>query len=264
MTFEWRRWLASVQPAYSNCATSSGRSQRPSAILSAVRPWPHRPLALRQVRERAGLDLEALEALENLGAQRRHEAVAHARDVDKGAAFIIAGHQRIEVSADRDIAANHQLLPLVDAHLHPGAGAPAGLVAAVAPLGDDAFQALLASRRGGIGGRGLKGIGEPDDPVRQLRQHLGLQQRAALLQRPLAQVLTAQVQKVEGVELQRRAGMVVVLQHVEGGEAVFGEGHHLAIDDRIVRQLGEGTCDLGNAPRNRCRCATSAGRGRCP
>ena len=39
-----RRWLSPVHSRNSNCPTSTGFSQRQSAIFAFVKPWPHRPL----------------------------------------------------------------------------------------------------------------------------------------------------------------------------------------------------------------------------
>src|SRR6266851_928982 len=127
MNFEWRRWFTSVQSAYSICATSCGFSQRHSAILSAVRPWPHPALvALGQVRKGAGLDFERVETLENPRPKSRDKPVSDARNVDEVVALVIADDERVEGLTGRDIAADHKLLSLVNAHSYPSTGAPAG------------------------------------------------------------------------------------------------------------------------------------------
>ena len=61
-------------------------------------------------------------------------------------------------------------------------------------------------------------------------------------ERTVAQVFSGEMQKVEGVELKRRGGVIVVLQDVEGGSAGFVQRHNLAVNDAVVRQLRERIC----------------------
>jgi hypothetical protein len=51
------------------------------------------------------------------------------------------------------------------------------------------------------------------------------------------------MQKVEGVELKRRGGVIVILEHVERGMAGFVQGDNFAINDGVVWQLREGVCN---------------------
>ena len=107
---------------------------------------------------------------------------------------------RVEVLWRRDVAADHKLLSLVDAHLYPSARAPARLVATIAALGDHAFKALLFNRSDDFGGRGLQGF-RKEDLALHPGHHFGAEQFAAIIERTVAQVFSGEVQKVEGVEL---------------------------------------------------------------
>ena len=148
---------------------------------------------------------------------------------------------RVEVLWRWDVAADHKLLALVDAHFYPSARAPARLVATVAALGDHAFKALLLDRGDDFGGRGLQGFRKAD-LFRHPGHHSGAEQFAAIVERTVAQVFAREMQKVEGVELKRRGGVIVVLQDVERGPPGFVQRHNLAVDDAVVRQLRESVC----------------------
>ena len=64
------------------------------------------------------------------------------------------------------------------------------------------------------------------------------QQFAPLRQRLAHYVLTSENEHIEDEEVEIRA-RGIVLQEIEGGLAVEVEGHHLAVDDRIVRHSGQ-------------------------
>jgi hypothetical protein len=85
-------------------------------------------------------------------------------------------------------------------------------------------------------------VSEKEDLALHPGHHAGAEQFAAIVERTVAQVFSGEVQKVEGVKLKRRGGVIVVLQDVEGGSAGFVEGHNLAINDAVVRQLRESVC----------------------
>ena len=104
---------------------------------------PSTALRLGQVCKRALTDLESLEFLEQLRTRDGCEAVAGSRDVDQLLALVVAKDQRIERLRSTCVAADHELLTAVDAHLHPRAGAQSRLVHAVAPLGNEPLEPLF-------------------------------------------------------------------------------------------------------------------------
>jgi hypothetical protein len=97
---------------------------------------------------------------------------------------------------------------------------------------------LLLDRSDDFGGRGVQGV-RKGDLLRHPWHHFGAEQCAALVQRTVAQIFSGQVQKVEGIELERRVGVIVVLQDVEKGSAGFVQRDNLAVNDAVVRQLRE-------------------------
>jgi hypothetical protein len=79
-------------------------------------------------------------------AQRRGEARAHLTDEHQRPPFVIVHENRIEVSADRSVPADHKIAPLESAHFLPRCRPLARFVRAIAPLGDDALETLLSDR----------------------------------------------------------------------------------------------------------------------
>jgi hypothetical protein len=77
---------------------------------------------------------------------RRREAGAHLDDILERPALEIANQDRIEGSAGRSVAANHEIASLEDANFLPRGRPLARFLRAIAPLSDDAFEALLAHR----------------------------------------------------------------------------------------------------------------------
>jgi RNA polymerase sigma-70 factor (ECF subfamily) len=99
---------------------------------------------LRQIRKRALVDLESLEFLEQLRTRNGSEAVAGSCDVDQLLALEVPKGQSIERLRSAGVAADHELLTAVDAHLNPRTRAQSRLVHAVAALGNEPFEILFA------------------------------------------------------------------------------------------------------------------------
>src|SRR5205814_9954242 len=78
---------------------------------------PSTTLRLRQVHERALVDLKSSELLEQLCSSGGCEAVASACDVDQAVAFVVAEDQRVEGPRPPRVAADDALLTALDAHL---------------------------------------------------------------------------------------------------------------------------------------------------
>src|SRR5215475_682438 len=91
-------------------------------------------LLLWQICERAFLGFQWLELSEEVGPRRRREAVAGPSRIHQLAVVVIADHERVEILERRCVAADHQFLSLIHAHLLPGAGALAGLIVALSAL----------------------------------------------------------------------------------------------------------------------------------
>src|SRR6185312_7761411 len=87
-------------------------------------------------------DLKSLELPEQLRARGRCKTVAGSRDVDQLLAFEISEDQRIERLRSVGVAADHELLSAIHAHLHPRARSKAGLVGAVASLRDKSLESV--------------------------------------------------------------------------------------------------------------------------
>src|SRR6186713_2191602 len=97
---------------------------------------------LRKIDERAQVDFKRSEALVQAGPQRRSESIARAGHVDEIALLVIPENHGVERPRAERVAADHELLSLVDAHLHPGARSLAGLVSTVATFRHQSFQSL--------------------------------------------------------------------------------------------------------------------------
>src|SRR4030095_3976674 len=88
-----------------------------------------------QIRERALVDLQPLELPKELRAGDRREAVARSRCVHQPIALVVPKDQGIERLCASRVAADHELLATVHAHLHPRARSHAGFVNTRATLG---------------------------------------------------------------------------------------------------------------------------------
>ena len=102
-------------------------------------------------------------------------------------------------------------------------------------------KALLPDRSDDFCGRGVQGF-RKENLALHPGHHFGAEKFAAVVEWTVAQTFPDQMQEVESVELKRRVGVIVVLQDVEGGSAGFVEGHNLAVNDAVVRQLRERVC----------------------
>src|SRR5260370_33233364 len=102
--------------------------------------------AFGQIFERTPSAIESTESPEQRRSGRRRESVSNSRHIDQLLAFVIADHNRVEVLRCRHIAADDQLLSLVNPHLNPRARSSSGLVRAAAAFRDHALQTLLAYR----------------------------------------------------------------------------------------------------------------------
>src|SRR6185437_12455266 len=119
---------------------------QPAAILHfrGGEPLTPAPAALLgEIDERACGGFKRAEFLHQLRAQSRRKAVAGSRRIEEARTFVIAEDQGIERAAAERVAADHEFLPFVHAHLLPCAGSLTGLVVAVAAFGDEPFKALL-------------------------------------------------------------------------------------------------------------------------
>src|ERR1700730_4878377 len=104
-------------------------------------------LALRQIGERTFFGVKFLEIPKHRISSRRNEAVTHPRGKDKFFSLVAADQECIKVFRAWGIAGNNKLLPAADAHFHPGATGPAGLIAAPAALRHDTLKALRTHDR---------------------------------------------------------------------------------------------------------------------
>ena len=129
-----RRGQSRFQPA----AFLHLRGRQSFAPLTATR--------LGQVLERASLRFESLEAFENRRPHRRCENAVHLGDILELATLLIANQDRIEVPVGRSVPADHEIAPLWNALFLPRCRPLARFVRAIAPLGDDALEALLPDR----------------------------------------------------------------------------------------------------------------------
>jgi hypothetical protein len=95
---------------------------------------PASALLLRQVHERAAIDLQALELTKERGPAGGGEPCPGPGHVDEILALVVAEHQCVERRGSSRVAANHEFLTPIDAHLHPCARAKSGFVHTVPPL----------------------------------------------------------------------------------------------------------------------------------
>ena len=142
-----RRWFSPVHSRELDLGDQ--HRLEPPAVLHFRRRQARTPstaLRFREIHERAILDLQPAEFLEQLLPDDRREPVASARGVHQAVAFVVSEDERVEGLRSNRVAANHELLPAVDAHLLPSARPQAGLVPAVQTLRDQAFKPLRFHR----------------------------------------------------------------------------------------------------------------------
>ena len=145
MNRECRRWSSGVHSTYSNCPTNFGLNHRQSFIFSAVRPCPHRPL-LASGRFTKGQSASSSPRNPSIQVLSRCRCKATARPchIDEIGATVVAKGQGVEVLGARCISCDHELLPPIEPHLLPCAGALTGFVRAVQSFCDQSFQSLRA------------------------------------------------------------------------------------------------------------------------
>ena len=88
-------------------------------------------------------------------------------------------------------------------------------------------------------GRRASSVADVADRLRELRQDLLLEQLAPRVERLAHDVAAGEDHDVEDVVDDRRRRRAVVLQRVERRPPVLVERDDLAVDHRLIRQLGE-------------------------
>src|SRR6516164_7198987 len=68
---------------------------------------------LRQIRERAFIDLEPAEQFEDLGSRFGYESAAHSSGTDQIVAIVVSDRDRIEAARQRNVAADDKFLTLI-------------------------------------------------------------------------------------------------------------------------------------------------------
>src|SRR5262249_43981579 len=150
--------------------------------------------------------------------------------------LVVSQHQGAEVfTLAQEETADDKVLLVGDLDLDP-LRAAAGFVPAARVFCYDPFHSLFANPLEQLIPLAPQMIRVADDLARQYDR---LQQQAAVDQGGLAQIVAIEVEKVEREKVQRvrlaaldrlvEAGPV--LQKLEAGNAVFVQGHHLAIKD---------------------------------
>src|SRR6185436_3758907 len=99
---------------------------------------PSAALRLREIHERAILDFQPAEFLEQLVPDDRRKSVSSACGVNQTVALVISEDERVERLCPNRVAANDELLPAVDTHFLPSTRPQAWFVPAVDALRDQA------------------------------------------------------------------------------------------------------------------------------
>src|SRR5215471_101206 len=84
------------------------------------------------------------------------EAVASSSGVEQLSVLVVAEDESIEGLWIRRVPADHEFLPLINAHLSPGSGSPARLIGAAEVLRNNALQSLCAHCIDYIGESGVQ------------------------------------------------------------------------------------------------------------
>ena len=108
----------------------------------ALSPPP--TFGLRKVHEGAIVQLEPPESSKQLFSRGRRKAIARSCHIDEIGATVVAKGQGVEVLGARCISCDHELLPPIEPHLLPCAGALTGFVWAVQSFCHQSFQSLSA------------------------------------------------------------------------------------------------------------------------
>ena len=119
----------------------------PVTILHLFRSKTQSPATgflFRQVHEWTFWALQAAKTFVQALPQQRGKAIASSSGIMKLAVSVVPKNDCIEVLWTGGIPAEHEFLPLVDAHLTPGAGAPTGFIQAVQVFRDYPFETLSA------------------------------------------------------------------------------------------------------------------------
>src|SRR5687768_5725056 len=80
---------------------------------------PSTALRFWEIHEWAIPDFQPTELLEKLLPYDRRESVSGARGVHEAVAFVVSEDERVKRLRPDRVAANHELLPAIDAHLLP-------------------------------------------------------------------------------------------------------------------------------------------------
>src|ERR1041385_1688576 len=107
------------------------------AALHFVGSEPLSPTAasgLGQIVEWTAWNLQVAKEPIQLRPRTRRKAIARSRCIHKLIAGIVAEDQGVKVRSRGVVAADNKLLPSIDTHLLPGAGALTGLIGAVQTL----------------------------------------------------------------------------------------------------------------------------------
>ena len=176
-----------VHSRNSSTATSLGLSQREFCMSWAVSPSPQRPL-VRSGRLRNGQAVVV--SCGNCSKSRRFNAglkPARTRGEHEGSIIEDADQERVETSGTRHVAADDELLSLVETELEPIPGAVAGPVRADAALGHDALKALTTDGFDELGGRNIERLGIANQ-IAQFRHELAAERVAAFFKRETAHI----------------------------------------------------------------------------
>src|SRR5438477_7376537 len=108
----------------------------------------------------------------------RCKPTAGSGSIEELVPLVVPEDQSVKIFGAGRVPADHELLTLVNPHLAPNPGAPAGLVPAVQPLCDDALEAVRPHGFYEVGKAGVQ-PGRLADRLPEPRQDLGLQYLSA-------------------------------------------------------------------------------------
>src|ERR1700722_6333006 len=137
----------------------------PNALLHSVSIQPFTPAGaplLREIAEGTFADLENRETLKQRAPQALRQSATHPCGVDQIVAAVKADNQRIQSARSRHETADHELLSLIDAQLHPCARTLTGLVQTVFALRHDPFEIQCANSNQHVGRASLREVDDPN------------------------------------------------------------------------------------------------------